>query len=232
MDNHTDAVASDNFITSERVDQVLGEEYAIKAQDVHEELSQAIMPIAMASMKGLCHPNYSLLSVLQRSLNVIVQYEAQERENTQLREAVLDLREALKWLSLVTPLIIGGDRTELDEAEEFAENILIKTKHLAQEAVNTNDTAREAFEKRYAVLDLTRSYDDPFQDYKSGGTDILWNVWQASRATLPKVTEAELVELIDKTIEEHDDDIERNLDSYGESVARAILAKFPFLRGE
>lgn len=50
----------------------------------------------------------------------------------------------------------------------------------------SDKTDREAFEKRYAVLDLTRADFGSFQDYKSGGTDILWGVWQAARAELAK----------------------------------------------
>jgi hypothetical protein len=46
----------------------------------------------------------------------------------------------------------------------------------------TTDGEREAFEKRYAVLDLRRTVFDSFQDYECGGTDILWGVWKEAVA--------------------------------------------------
>ena len=49
--------------------------------------------------------------------------------------------------------------------------------------------------------------------------------YQAALASKPQVTEGELAKMIDDEIEAHDDDVERNLDTYGENLARALLQK-------
>lgn len=54
--------------------------------------------------------------------------------------------------------------------------------------------------------------------------------YQAALASLPRVTEGELVLLIDTEIDQADCDPEQNLSSYGEVVTRAILSRFPQLK--